>query len=353
MSEPHQQEPESTRPERVFLTGATGFLGGMLARQLRAEGVEVVCLVRTPSKATELAAMGCEVCAGDITDKASVLAAMAGCDVLYHCAAWYETGSSADALAYEINVVGSRNVFEAMAELGLRKGVYTSSLAVFSDSSAAVAAGRTIDESYRFDGKHGSIYDRTKWQAHYEVALPMIEAGLPLVVLQPGVIYGPGDHSAIHDVWQLLVAGKLPAVPGGTVFAWAHVEDVARAHRQAMAKGRPGETYIVCGESMGLMEVATEAAALAGVPAPKLQMPRWLLRGLAVLLTPVARWLEGGQYHPETLRSSAGVYYVGDNSKARRELGYAPRTLREGLPETIRWELEQAGRTVPAQLAAA
>ena len=169
---------------RYFLTGATGFLGGELARQLAAAGHQVTALVRDPAKAEALLARaaspptspaaspggappGITLAPGDITDKDSMRAPMTGVDGVFHCAAWYKVGVTAaeTATAERTNVGGTRNVLELMRELRIPKGVYTSTVAIFSDTE-----GREPDESYRHDGPFLSEYDRTKWRAHYEVA---------------------------------------------------------------------------------------------------------------------------------------------------------------------------------------
>src|SRR5687768_14407463 len=174
-----------------FLTGATGFLGGALARHLAAAGHQVTALVRDPAKAEALSkagGAGITLVKGDITDKESMRTPMTGVDGVFHCAAWYKVGVSAEetATAERTNVGGTRNVLELMRELKIPKGVYTSTVAIFSDTE-----GREPDESYYHAGPFLSEYDRTKWRAHYEVAQPMMREGLPLVILQPGVIYGP------------------------------------------------------------------------------------------------------------------------------------------------------------------
>src|SRR5215471_13727738 len=198
-----------------FVTGATGFIGGRVARQLLAAGHEVITLARTPSKAQALVALGVTVHAGDITDKESLRIPMTGVDGVFHIAAWYKIGARETSQAETINVGGTRNVLEMMKELGIAKGVYTSTLAVFSDTK-----GQMVDESYKYTGSHLSEYDRTKWKAHYEVALPMMQAGLPLVIVQPGLVYGPGDTSAIHSSWVTYLQGKLPILPSGTTYCW-------------------------------------------------------------------------------------------------------------------------------------
>src|SRR5260370_42474315 len=161
---------------------------------------------------------------------------MQGVDGVFHIAGWYKSGVKDKSEGAKINIQGTRNVLELMQELGVARGVYTSTLAVFSDTH-----GRMVDETYRYDGPHLSEYDRTKWVAHYEVAEPMIEAGLPLVIVQPGVIYGPGDTNIVHSVLAQYLQRKLPLLPTVTAFSFVHVDDVARAHMLALQQARPAQ----------------------------------------------------------------------------------------------------------------
>ncbi len=325
---------------RYFVTGATGFLGGALVRRLRAAGHDVVALVRHPGKAGPLTALGVTLAEGDITDRTTMTGPMAGADGVFHCAAWYQLGVRDKSMAYAANVEGTRNVLEAMRQTGVPKGVYTSTLAVFSDTR-----GRLVDETYHQSGPFISEYDRTKWLAHYEVAVPMIRRGLPLVITQPGVIYGPGDHSAVHDAWAGLLAGRLSMVPEQTAYCWAHADDVAEAHVLAMEKGRVGESYIVAGPRHTFVEAVEMAARIAGVPPPRRRVSPRVLRAVAAVLRPIDRVVPlGGQLSPEYLGAIAGTTYIGDNAKARRELGYAPRPLEEGLVDTLAWEKAELAR---------
>ena len=143
---------------KYFVTGATGFIGGRVARQLLAAGHEVITLARTPSKAQELVALGVKGHEGDITDKESLRAPMTGVDGVFHIAAWYKVGARDTSQAETINVGGTRNVLLMMKDLGIPKGVYTSTLTVFSDTR-----GQMVDESYKYTGTSFlSEYDRTK-----------------------------------------------------------------------------------------------------------------------------------------------------------------------------------------------
>ena len=325
---------------RYFVTGATGFVGGEVAKQLRTRGHRVTALVREPEKASLLAKLGCNLHVGDITAPGTLRAGMDGADGVFHLAAWYKTGAPrARNLAMAINVEGTRHVLEAMRAVGVAKGVYTSTLAVFSDTHGAL-----VDETYRYDGPHLSVYDESKWRAHYEVALPAITAGLPLVIVQPGAVYGPGDTSALRGVFVDHLRGRLPVVPAGTAFCWGHVDDTAHAHIEAMERGRAGESYIIAGPAHTLREAVDVAARYSGRPAPVAGMPPALMRGMASAMQLVERVVAvPPRFSSETLRVTAGVTYLGANAKAAREFGFAPRPLDEGLRHLVEHELRVLG----------
>jgi len=327
---------------RYFVTGATGFLGSELTKQLIGRGHRVVALLRDPASAGILKPLGVELHQGDITDRDSLRGPMAGVDGLYHCAAWYKVGVPAQD-AERVNVDGTRNVLEVMRDLGIPKGVYTSTVAVFSDTKGAMP-----DERYRYEGPHLSAYDRTKWRAHYEVALPMIAQGLPLVVVQPGVIYGPGDTSGLHTALVSLLRKRLPFTPRRTAFCWTHVEDAARGHILAMERGTPGETYILTGPRHTFEEAFDLMARIARVPRPLLHPGPRTMRALAALMGLVQRAVDlPPVLTPEALRVSAGVTYLGSSEKAVRDLGFTTRPLQEGMEQTIEYELRELARHYP------
>lgn len=324
---------------RYFVTGATGFLGSELAKQLVSRGHKVVALVRTPGKARVLQTIGVELHTGDITDHATLRAPMAGVDGVFHVAAWYKVGVSGPQ-ADQVNVDGTRNVLNVMGELGIPRGVYTSTVAVFSDTRGAVP-----DETYRYDGLHLSHYDRTKWLAHYRVALPKMAEGLPLTIVMPGLIYGPGDTSGMHTALVDLLRGRLPATPARTAFCWAHVEDIARGHIQAMEKGRPGEQYIITGPRYTFQDAFDLVARLAHVRRPLLHPGPTTMRAMAVLMGQLRRFVDlPPGLSPEALRVLAGTTYFGSNEKAVRELGFSARPLDEGMAQTLEHELRALGR---------
>lgn len=324
---------------RFFVTGATGFVGGVLVRRLREQRHDIHASVRDPDKAKDLQALGVKLFKGDVTDKESMREAMRSVDVIYHVAGWYKIGVRDKRDGERVNVQGTRNVLELMQELKISKGVYTSTCAVNSDTH-----GKVVGESYHFSGKHLSEYDRTKAAAH-EIAKEFIAKGLPLVIVMPGLIYGPGDTSEVRTNIISFLKGRLPMLPDQTGYCWAHVEDIAQGHVLAMEKGRIGESYIIAGERCTLANAFKLASEITGKPRPKI-VPHQMLAVMSILARPFDGILPP-TYTSEGLRVIAGVTYWGDNSKAKRELGYNPRPFREGWGETLLHEMKLLSMNQP------
>lgn len=326
---------------RYLVTGATGFLGGVLARQLREASHDVVALARRPDAASKLVELGVDVRAGDITDPASVREAMQGVDGVYHAAAWFKVqqssltrgtgaamGGDAERLeADRINVDGTRIVLEAMRDLGIPKGVYTSTIALFGDSR-----GTVVDETMRPARPSTSVYDETKWRAHYEVAEPMIAAGLPLVIVQPAVVYGRGDRGPVRAAVDAYLRRRLPFLVSTTAYSWGHVEDTVRGHVLAMQRGRPGESYILAGPAHTFVDAMRIAEGITGIPAPRLVVPGGIFRVLGEIT------------RSEPLRVTPATY-LGSSEKARRELGWSVRSLRDGFAEVLPAHMKELGLT--------
>lgn len=314
---------------RYALTGATGFVGGELARQLVEAGHEVVALVRSPARAIRLDALGVDLVQGDLDDSNALDRLLAGADGLFHVAGWYKLGQREASAGQRTNVEGTRNVLEAARRADTPKVVHTSTLAVNSDTR-----GRVLDETHEHPGAHLSEYDRTKAEAH-AIAKAFAAAGLPLVIVMPGGIYGPGDTSQVGELIEQVVAAKRPPVPrGGGRLTWAHVGDVARGHLLAMQRGVPGETYMLAGDPATLDELLAQVAEIAGTAGP-IRLPAALVRATERVVTPLSRLVPlPATYHPETLRA-AFASYLGTRAKAERELGWTARPLSEGLAQTV------------------
>lgn len=301
-------------------------------------------LVRDPSQASELLNLGIEVCPGDIRDPSSMREPMTGVDGVFHIAAWYKLGSDEAAYAESINVSGTRNVLTLMKQLGIAKGVYTSTVAINSDTH-----GQLVDESYRYDGPMLSEYEHTKHRAHYEVALPMMDEGLPLVVVMPGVVYGPGDKGPLRDAFLQYLQGRLPAVPKGARYCWGHVDDIARGHILAMEKGHTGQCYILAGEPYALTDALELAEGITGIKAPRFRIPPAPIKALASVIERLERVVPlPSMVRSESLRGTAGVTYLARADRAHRELGWHARRLEEGLRETLTYEMSALGLVPPS-----
>lgn len=323
-----------------FVTGATGFVGTHLVEQLVADGHEVTALTRNRSNAAELPD-SVSIVEGDITEKASMRAAMEGVDGVFHLAAWFQVGPgpwNADK-AERINVDGTRNVLELIDELDVPKGVYASTVAVYGDTG-----GEYVDESYRSPNRFPSVYQRTKWRAHYEVAEPMMKDGVPVVVATLGAIFGPGDKDyggTPRTGFTGYLNGEIPMIPDDFVLPWDYVEDTAANLQATMNHGTPCEEYIVANDPRNMVEVFDMAEEITGISRPP-ALPRALfqvlgygMRGVETVTKPP----EG--LESELLRFFASGRVLVDTSKARRELGIEHRPFEESLRTYLDWELAQ------------
>ncbi|MBA3270956.1 MAG: NAD-dependent epimerase/dehydratase family protein [Acidobacteria bacterium] len=324
---------------RFFVTGATGFLGGELVKQLIGRGHQVVALVRSLDRATLLSAMGVELHTGDITNRESLRTPMRSADGVFHVAAWYKLGvRDSSGIAERVNVDGTRYVLDMARELAIQRVVYTSTVSVFGDTY-----GKLVNESYSAHGPFLTEYDRSKWRAHYDVAVPLMQAGLPLIIVMPGAIYGPGDTSAVHRTLVRLLRGRLLMTPKGVTFCWGYVEDIARGLRQAMDAGRVGESYLLTGPAHTFQDVFATAARIVGRRPPPLHPPRFMMRAAASLAALLEKWDFRAPYPAEVLRLMAGTTWIATSAKAEGELGFTARPLDEGLRHTIEHELRQLG----------
>ncbi|MEO5634015.1 NAD-dependent epimerase/dehydratase family protein [Gaiella sp.] len=318
---------------RIFLTGSTGFIGSRLAASLRGRGDDVVALVRSPTKAGSLIALGCEIVVGDLSDIEVTM--LEGCDALVHSAAIYQVGvstSKAEAMR-DVNVGGTERTLDAAVSAGVGRLVYVSTVNTFGDTKGAV-----VDETYlRPAGSFVSAYDETKWFAH-EAATRRIEAGAPIMIAMPGLVYGPGDTSQMGEQIRSAMAGKLPYVGFPTLGVSAvHVDDVVEGIVLLLDRGEIGEAYVLGGELTHVRDLIGAAAHAAGTRAPRFTMPTWAIRLTAPLgRTGVGPMLGIPANVRELIAAADGVTYWATDAKARTALGYSPRTLATGMAETLR-----------------
>jgi len=319
---------------RVFLTGATGFIGGHVTRRLRERGEEVRALVRSPEKARDLELLGCELLEGDLSDEARIAAGLEGCDAAIHGAAIYEVGipESEHRRMYEANVQGTERVLRACLEAGTSKVVYVSTIAAFGNTR-----GQVVDEGYEHPGREfTSYYEQTKTEAHQLAKRLVAEEGLPCVIVQPGGVYGPGDHSAIGQQMKQLLAGKLPFLAFPELgMNMVHVEDAAAGILLALDRGEPGESYVLGGEITTLRGLLTKLAEVADRKPPSRTMPAPILRAMAPAGPLVGKLMGQPPNLRELISSADGVTFWASHDRAVAELGYSPRDLEQGLRETV------------------
>jgi farnesol dehydrogenase len=324
---------------RLLLTGGTGFLGRRSAARL-AQAHELRVLVRHDS-ARERFPAGVELVAGDVTDRDSLTRAMAGCDAVVHAAALVKIAAPR-AEFDRVNVGGLDNVLAAGAAAGVKRVVYVSSFIALGPSERG--AGGTLDEGAEptFPGRVWiNDYERTKALADAS-ARRAIAAGIPLVVVYPGVIYGPGELTEGNIVVRHLLDlahRRLPALVGKPERRWnyAFVDDVAEGVARALERAPAGGRYVLGGENVTQAEFYRLVALLGGVRVPGARMPDWLAKsaGLAMKLGAA---LAGGT--PRLTPDLVEIYrhdWAYDSAKAARELDYRPRSLEAGLKETFAW----------------
>ncbi|HUO71656.1 MAG TPA: NAD-dependent epimerase/dehydratase family protein [Solirubrobacteraceae bacterium] len=319
---------------KTFVTGGTGFIGRYLVRKLRQRGDEVAALVRTPAKAGDLRERGCEIVEGDLSGVEAIRRGVAGCDAVFHVGATYKVGipSSQHAAMRDANVGGTERVLDAAIEAGVARIVYVSTGNVYGNTR-----GQVVDETYvrPQPPQFLSYYDQTKYEAH-QLARDRIAQGAPIVIVQPGGVYGPDDPSELGNMIDQTRTGKLKLrMFPDAGFNFIYVEDVADGILLAHDKGRIGESYNLAGQKSTMGELVDKTATLCGRTPPRITMPALLMK-LAIPIGPVVGKVMG--FPPnlaELIRTSDGVTFWMSDEKARRELGFTTRDLDTGLRQTL------------------
>jgi dihydroflavonol-4-reductase len=324
---------------RVFVTGATGLLGGNIVNALLAAGHAVRVLARNPSKTAGLYVPGdVSVVQGDVTAIDGFAAQLDGCDLLVHAAAYfreyYAPGDHWD-LLYRTNVDGSRDLLDAAARHAVAKVVYISTSGLIGPP----AAGHVSDESTPPGRRtHQNLYFRSKLLAEEAILEWCREHPTPVIHILPGWMFGPGDTGPTGSGRMVLdfLARKLPGIPPGRASV-VDARDVADGVMRAAERGRAGARYLVAGRPATLLEISRTLERVSGVAAPRLRLPYLpmlafayaskffgRITGVPVLVTPEAiRTLQEG--------------YDMSSEKAVRELGVSFRPLEETLRDEVAW----------------
>jgi nucleoside-diphosphate-sugar epimerase len=322
---------------RVFVTGGTGFIGGHVARRLRERGDDVRALVRSPEKGAALTELGCELVPGTLSNKDTIRAGMEGCDAAIHGAAVYEVGipESEHQAMYEANVIGTDNVLRAALEAKLDRVVYISTVGAFGNTK-----GQVVDETYQHPGTgYTSYYEETKVEAHRLAKRLIAEEGLPCVIVQPGGVYGPDDHSALGRQMNQFLAGRMPLIAFPELgFNMVHVDDVAAGVLLALDGGEPGEAYVLGGQITTMRELIQTLAQVTGKRPPKRALPTGLMKAMTPLGPLVGKAMNQGPNLRELINSADNVTFWAKHDKAVAELDYSPRGLEQGLRDTLEAE---------------
>jgi dihydroflavonol-4-reductase len=319
---------------RALVTGASGFVGAAVARALVNADWQVRVLVRAGSDRTNLQNLPLEVAVGDLTVAASLQQALAKCDALFHVAADYRLGARDPSQLYQTNVDGTRNLLTAAADAGVKKIVYTSSVATIGLPTDGSPGDEQTPVSLAAMIGH---YKRSKFLAE-QLVLDAASAGTPAVVVNPSTPVGPGDvkPTPTGQLVRDAAAGRMPAYVE-TGLNIVHVDDVAAGHLMAFHHGRIGERYILGGEDMTLQQILGAIAQLVGRPPPRIRLPYAAVLPIAYLAEAVALLTgRSGRVTLEGVRMSRKRMFF-SSAKATRELGYHWRPPAAAFADAVGW----------------
>lgn len=323
---------------RVLVTGATGFVGGMVARELVRAGREVRLLVRPSADRRNVSDLPVEIYHGDVRDLDSLRRATSGCAQVYHVAAVYKLWVRHKREIYESNVTGTENVLKIARESGVEKVVYTSSVATLGLPDDGTPGNEETPVSLNDMIGH---YKRSKFLAE-QVALRYAAEGLPLVIVNPSTPVGVGDLKPTPTGKLILdfLNGRMPGYVE-TGLNLVDVEDVARGHLLAAEKGCEGEKYILGHENLTLQQILQLLADLTGRPAPRFKVPYAFALGVAYLDAALARVIPGREPFapPVGVKLSKKKMFF-DSTKAVHELGWAQTPVHEALRKAVQWFME-------------
>jgi dihydroflavonol-4-reductase len=317
-----------------LVTGATGFIGSHVVRKLVQKGEKVRVLLRKTSKTINIEGLDVERVYGDVMEKDSIKAALEGCDTIYHTAGFVSFRKSDYKKMEDINVKGTINVLSAALEAGVQKAVFTSSVAaVGPDPDRGIANEQT---EFTLEGE-GIQYLNTKYHAEKE-ALKIFEKGLPLVVVNPSVVVGPGDiylSSTGFILW--FCKKKFPGYMDGTM-NMVDVEDVANGHLLAAEKGRIGERYILGNRNVTLKELFQLLEEVTGIPGPRFKIPYFIAYTSAFAVERILglSFPNFSSMDVDSVKLSKYFWYC-DSSKAIKELGYSQSPIEETIKKTVSW----------------
>jgi len=320
---------------KCFVTGATGFLGSQVARQLLARGAELRLLVRPTSRLDNVADLAAERVTGDLRDVDSLRHGMAGCEFVFHVAADYRLWARDRNELYQSNVEGTHNILQAARDSGVRRVVYTSSVATMGFGNN----GRLTDESspVALEDMIGD-YKRSKFMAE-QLVLEAARGGQNVVLVNPTTPVGERDIKPTPS-GQIIVdflRGKFPAYVD-TGLNLVDVADCAEGHLLAMERAQPGERYILGGENLTLKQILDKLAAITGLPSPNIKLPYAIALATGVVDTVVTGKLMGREPRVtiDAVRMGRKKMFI-TSAKAEREVGWVSRPVDNALRRAVEW----------------
>jgi nucleoside-diphosphate-sugar epimerase len=320
---------------RIFLTGATGYIGTALVRRLASNGHELRAVVRETSRTDTLRELGVAAFPGDVTDRVSMREAMSGADWVLHLAAELDPSAPPERMR-EVNVGGSEAVASLAYKLGVGRLLSVSSVAYFGGSPAD---GTAADEETPPQTPFPSAYSLTKHEGERAIRA-WGDRGLRLHTVYPSLVYGPpGKKMGANWLLRAILKERFPVMVGASQrTSWVFLDDVVDAIVRVMERADslpPGRDYLLAGDWATVRELTRRVAALGGARAPRIELPLGVARVATTVTAPFFRLLgKRPPLPPEQLRNLAR-HWVFDDARARRELDWHPRTLAQGLPPTV------------------
>ena len=319
----------------ILVTGASGFVGSAVARQLLTMGEQVRVLVRSTSSRVNLADPKLDIVQGDLRDAASLERALQNVRALFHVAADYRLWARDDSEIIRTNVDGTHVLMEAARRVGVERIVYTSSVATLK----ARPGGVPSDETFPLDQNAAvGAYKYSKVVAERLVEKMIAEQNLPAVIVNPSTPIGPCDVRPT-PTGRIIVEAAAGRMPGfvDTGLNLVHVEDVAAGHIAAWQNGRIGERYILGGQDVRLGDMLAEIARFVGRTPPKLRIPRRLIYPIAYGAEAIAYFTGKEPFVTTTGLKLAKDLMFFSSAKAERELGYRARPYGEAIADAVTW----------------
>lgn len=320
---------------KIFITGATGFIGKQVLEQLKYTNHELLCLVRKTSPSIErLRSSGVKVIEGDVRDKSSILQGMKGCDWVINLANIYTFWEPDKSVYKKTNVDGTRNIMECALETKVSKVVHISSVVTY---------GKPNEIPFKEDSTPGpekySLYAQTKFEGD-QIAWDLYQNnGLPLVVIYPGAVLGAGDPKSSGAYVSGLVKKTLPAtVFKNSILTWVHVKDVAEGIIKAAEKpNNIGERYIIAKHQISLKDFNKMISEVSGVSLPFISMPDFMALSSAYVLTRISNLIKKPPIWgmSDNQMKTMKVGFQADGSKAEKELGITYTPIKTAIEEYI------------------